>query len=136
MTFMWTRAIQALTNTAKKEVLNISGNIASIYAFILGCYEARTTNLNYELQSGNVLLSGGLNTTFRHGREGTNLDQLSMRVSYPDGHNKLLLGRCKRIRFTMINRGNILEHMVVKNLNHGSGKFITWCGLYITKVGI
>ena len=89
----------------------------------------------YSLKTADASQEGVFPTFYRNGLDGWGPDKsIDMSVSFPDGHKKLIKGRCKRITLTISNSGRLFDNIVVKNMNHDKGHFVTWCGLYITKV--
>ena len=101
------------------------------------CYEKKPSNMKYNLITAGRNTVGYFPTMLRNGDLGWGPDpNIVMTVSFPDGHRNLIKGRCKRIKFTLTNSGRMFDTIVVKNLAHGKRKFVTWCGLYITKVSL
>ena len=52
-----------------------------------------------------------------------------------DGTFDVEKGKCKKIRFTFSANKYTLKQVVIENLGFSAGNYLTWCGLFITKVG-
>ena len=105
---------------------------------VIDCYERKVSNLGYTLTTDGSTVQGVIPSLYRSGELGRGPDHdqgMTITTTFPDNHNKLVVGRCKRIRFTLTSSGRVFDHIIVRNLDHSAGHHVTWCGLYMTRVG-
>ena len=65
----------------------------------------------------------------------TSIIESNIEVIPSDGNFEAEKWKCKRIKFSYSANKYARGSLVVENLSFGDGKYITWCGLFLTKIG-